>query len=340
VVNWNILRCPACLGKGAIYEDRWDCGSCGRSYPRYGRVIDFRISDPRMDLSFAHETAKRKEIERIDRALDVARGGTLADMVSNYFAEFPTSKSIEEGEGRTLLSADVNAKKWLVQIEHDIPLGTLASRKDTAYLEVGCGAAGLTRTLGRTFQTAVAMDADIDRMMIAQKACEEAGIENAILVCAFGEQMPFSPATFDLISAVEVLEHVTSQRQFVQGIDSVLREGGYLYLTTPNRFSLGPEPHVNLWGVGFMPRCWMNRYVQFRIGLPYEGKRNLSYWELKRLLRGVFGTNARFSGAHPQSHSFLSRLANCLVEIPILRSVIQAIRMGHNVVVGKPAAAQ
>jgi len=320
---------------GTLLDDRWDCAHCGKSYPRYGTVIDFRVVNPRTDLSFAHQGAEREERERIVRALSVMQTGTLADMVRNYFSEFPTSDSIAEGEGRSLLHAGVRAQAWLLQMEQSLPLNDLPLRQDSAFLEIGCGAAGLTQTIGRGFATVVSMDADIDRMMIAQKACEEAGVQNAILACAYGEQMPLAREAFDLVSAVEVLEHVTSQQEFLASIHGVLRRGGYLYLTTPNRFSLGREPHVNLWGVGFLPRCWMNRYVQFWTGLPYEGKRNLSYWELKRLLRLVFGENVWFSGVHPQSRSPMSPLIALLVGVPALREVVHAIRMGHCVVVTK-----
>jgi hypothetical protein len=33
----------------------------------------------------------------------------------------------------------------------------------------------------------------------------------------------------------------------------VLRPGGLLFLATPNRYTLGLEPHVRLWGVGYLP---------------------------------------------------------------------------------------
>jgi len=292
-----------------------------------------------LDLSFAHLDAAAKEQERIDRALSLSRTGSLADMVRNYFSEFPTSDSIEQGEGKTLLCAETTAQYWLLLIAQAMPLVDLASRGHSVFLEVGCGTAGLTRALGRDFATVVAMDADIDRMMLAQKACEEAGVKNALLVCAYGEQMPFAPGTFDLISAVEVLEHVTSQEQFLMSIHTALRPGGYLFLTTPNRFSVGLEPHVALWGVGFLPRRWMNSYVQFRIGLPYEGKRNLSFWELKRLLKRSFGQNVSFYAAHFQSRSRIARIFHRLLQVPVLGSALHLIDTVHIVAAWKATGA-
>jgi 2-polyprenyl-3-methyl-5-hydroxy-6-metoxy-1,4-benzoquinol methylase len=335
--DWNILRCPACSQTGSLDSKRWMCQRCERPYPRYGDVIDFRVAPARTDLSFAHLETKRKEDERIARALALSQAGSLADMVANYFSEFPTLDFIQEIEGETLLAADQVARGCLLQMEQEIPFERLCSRDPSAFLEVGCGSAGLTRSLSPRFTTVVAMDADLDRMVVAQKACREYGIQNAILVCAFGEQMPFALGSFDLISAMQVLEHVTSQEHFLQGIHSVLRPSGYLHLTTPNRFSLGAEPHVRLWGLGFLPRRWMSAYVRFRIGLPYEGKHNLSYWELKRLLGRHFKREFHFCKDHPQSYSRLGRAANLLIRFPIVGAAVQLVRSGHEVVAQKPA---
>jgi SAM-dependent methyltransferase len=334
--KWNLLRCPACLHEGNLDKTEWTCAYCDKSYPRYGSVIDFRISDARLNLSFSHLNTKRRESERIVRALALSPGATLEDMVRNYFSEFPTSDSIQHAEGRTLLRADEDGRAVQLTMSQAIPLTEVAARDQSTFLELGCGTAGLTRTLGSKFGTAVALDADIDRMMLAQKACEESGLRNAILICAYGEQMPFAPGTFDLISAVEVLEHVTSQEQFLRSIHRTLKAGGSLYLTTPNRHSLGREPHVMLWGVGFLPRRWMNSYVRFRIGLPYEGKRNLSYWELSRLLRRFFGKEFSFCRSHPQTYSTSGRMANWLGRVPVVGSAVHLIRSGQKVVARKP----
>jgi 2-polyprenyl-3-methyl-5-hydroxy-6-metoxy-1,4-benzoquinol methylase len=337
MLDWDLLRCPACSQKGKLDNKQWICSHCEKPYSRHGEVIDFRVAPARTDLSFAHLETKREEDERVARALALSQTGNLSDMVRNYFSEFPTSDFIQEIEGKTLLSADTAARGWLLQMEQEIPLANLSSRNNSTFLEVGCGTAGLTRALSTRFTTLVAMDADLDRMLLAQKACQESGVENAILVCAFGEHMPFAPSTFDVISAMQVLEHVTSQERFLQGIHSVLRPNGYLHLTTPNRFSLGAEPHVRLWGVGFLPRRWMSPYVQFRIGLPYEGKRNLSYWELKGLFRRLFKQEFFFCKDHPQSHSRLGRAANLLIKVPIVGGAVKLVRSGHEVVAQKLA---
>jgi len=42
------------------------------------------------------------------------------------------------------------------------------------------------------------------------------------------------PASFDLVAAIEVIEHVAEDRRFVEKAFDLLKPGGTLYLTTPN----------------------------------------------------------------------------------------------------------
>jgi SAM-dependent methyltransferase len=52
----------------------------------------------------------------------------------------------------------------------------------------------------------------------------------------YGEELPFEPSLFDLVSAIEVIEHVESEaeEQFLTELRRVLRKGGLLILTTPS----------------------------------------------------------------------------------------------------------
>ena len=71
----------------------------------------------------------------------------------------------------------------------------------------------------------------------------------------------------------------------IQECRRVMSPVGVTFLATANRFSLAPEPHVHVWGVGFMPRPWADRYVKYVRGIPYAHIKVLSVMELRRLLR-------------------------------------------------------
>lgn len=47
--------------------------------------------------------------------------------------------------------------------------------------------------------------------------------------------LPFKKDTFDLITATEIIEHLPNGKQFLKECHRVLKEGGYLILSTPNK---------------------------------------------------------------------------------------------------------
>ncbi len=119
---------------------------------------------------------------------------------------------------------------------------------------------------------------------MARKRLQEAGA-TANLVCCCADYLPFPAESFDLVTAISSLEHVRDAQAVVRECARVQRGGGRLFVWTANRFSLAPEPHVHIWGVGFLPRRWMPAYVKWRRGLPYDKQYLLSCFELRRMLK-------------------------------------------------------
>jgi hypothetical protein len=48
----------------------------------------------------------------------------------------------------------------------------------------------------------------------------------------------------------------------------VLCAGGRFFAATPNRWSLGPDPHAGIWAGGWLPRSVIARYVKSKGGIP------------------------------------------------------------------------
>lgn len=71
-------------------------------------------------------------------------------------------------------------------------------------------------------------------------------LPNATFHQATVPPLPFSDATFDCVISFQVIEHIREDRRFVQEIRRVLKPGGRLILSTPNRLmSLTRNPwHV------------------------------------------------------------------------------------------------
>lgn len=175
-------------------------------------------------------------------------------------------------------------------------LGKSLVRKENC-LELGCGMGGGLITLSKVCKKVVGLDISKIDLLLAKKQIEENKIGNVELVCDSGEKLPFEDETFDLIIATDVIEHVANQEKFLKEAHRVLQRYGFFYFNSPNRFNIfGPEPHVRVWGVGFLPRRYISKFVKAIKGVDYKGKRLLSYFELLRLLRKKCGNSYRIFG--------------------------------------------
>jgi SAM-dependent methyltransferase len=66
----------------------------------------------------------------------------------------------------------------------------------------------------------------------------------------------YDPESFDYVTADQVIEHVTSPREFLSGVAAVLRPGGIVVISTPNSGGLGAQ----LFG-----RRWINWHVPYHL---------------------------------------------------------------------------
>src|SRR5262249_32475270 len=105
------------------------------------------------------------------------------------------------------------------------------------------------------------------------------------LAAAVAEALPLADASVAAIVALDVIERLADVGPVLQEIDRVAAPGAALAFSTPNRFSLGAEPHVGVWGVGWLPRRLQPGYVRWRTGEPYDFARLLSAREALGLVR-------------------------------------------------------
>lgn len=101
-------------------------------------------------------------------------------------------------------------------------------------LDVGCGAGLLAEPLARLGATVTAIDAAAE--LIDAAVAHAAGQGLAIdYRHAAVEDME---GTFDLVTSMEVIEHVADPQAFLQGLADRLAPGGLMILSTPNRTAL------------------------------------------------------------------------------------------------------
>jgi SAM-dependent methyltransferase len=107
------------------------------------------------------------------------------------------------------------------------------------------------------------------------------------LICANAEYLPLAKGAFGCVIANDLLEHVVDPAGVLAECRRVMAPGGHCYLAINNRYSLAPEPHVQVWGVGLLARGLQAPYVQATRGHSYRNVSLLSGCELRRLAEGA-----------------------------------------------------
>ena len=82
-------------------------------------------------------------------------------------------------------------------------------------------------------------------------------------VMADSLKLPFKSAVFNLIILQDVIEHLNFGQKFVDDLNYLLEENGFIYLSTPNRFSflnIISDPHWGMPILSLLKRSQIKKY--------------------------------------------------------------------------------
>jgi 2-polyprenyl-6-hydroxyphenyl methylase/3-demethylubiquinone-9 3-methyltransferase len=99
-------------------------------------------------------------------------------------------------------------------------------------LDVGCGAGLLCEPLARLGADVTGVDAAAENVAAAGVHADGSGLPVRYMA---GEVGALDVGTFDLVTAMEVIEHVADKPAFLAALAARLAPGGLLVLSTPNR---------------------------------------------------------------------------------------------------------
>ena len=118
-------------------------------------------------------------------------------------------------------------------------------------LDVGCGAGLLAEPLARLGATVTAIDPAAELIEAARDHAAGQGLSIDYRVAA----IETIAGTFDLITAMEVIEHTADPQQFLNSLAQRLAPNGLLILSTPNATSWSRLITITLAeGIGAIPR--------------------------------------------------------------------------------------
>ena len=118
--------------------------------------------------------------------------------------------------------------------------------------DIGCGAGLLAEPLARLGARVTAIDAAPENIAVAREHAAKQGLAIHYRV---GGVEALTGEQFDLVTSMEVIEHVADPAAFVAGLARLLAPDGIMILSTPNRTPLSRLALIHLGeGLGMVPK--------------------------------------------------------------------------------------
>jgi 2-polyprenyl-6-hydroxyphenyl methylase/3-demethylubiquinone-9 3-methyltransferase len=115
-------------------------------------------------------------------------------------------------------------------------IDALAHLSGQKVVDVGCGGGILAESMARKGANVLGVDLSIKPLRVAQLHAMEAGLDNLayreVAVEALAQDVPGS---FDVVTCMEMLEHVPDPASVVQACATLVRPGGWVFFSTINR---------------------------------------------------------------------------------------------------------
>ncbi len=269
-VDFSGWVCPKCKGDLKIEDGGSSCEPCGKRFNNVLGFPDFRLryEDSKNQMVLArtfrenwdkltYEDMVRLRFSGL-RQRALARGKSPADFKMWDIDEQAHLATYKTRGGRHLSVL----KSRLQQQDSSVDIGHL--------VDVGCGWGRDLLHLACLAKEAIGLDVSVFSLLITKKLLEEQGIVNATLVLAEAESLPLRPGCIDGINCSGAIEHMRIPGDFLRECSRCLGESAWVFLFYPNRFSVLPESHTGIWGLGYFSTARQKKIVLNRLGSEWE----------------------------------------------------------------------
>jgi SAM-dependent methyltransferase len=150
-------------------------------------------------------------------------------------------------------------------------------------------------------------------------------LEDQVFAVSFGERLPFADRSFDLVTMNQVMEHVSDQAAVLREALRVLKDGGAIYIASPNYLRFY-EPHYKIKWFPLLPKFLGRWYLKLR-GRDPVLLDQLTYTTNSRLRALFHGLGAEYVVIDVHRETFLKKCAQLSFSSRRARFVGRMIRV-------------
>jgi len=111
----------------------------------------------------------------------------------------------------------------------------IAGLKDKAVLDVGCGGGILSESMAQRGARVTGIDLGEKALKVAKLHRLESGVEVDYRLISVEALAHETPASFDVVTCMEMLEHVPDPAAVVEACSRLVKPGGHVFFSTINR---------------------------------------------------------------------------------------------------------
>jgi SAM-dependent methyltransferase len=142
------------------------------------------------------------------------------------------------------------------------------------YLDVGSGFGGFLVAFAKRGLEVHGIEIDTQRIELAQANCQDFNLGDCVTANSILEpDLPARLGTFDVITCIDVIEHVLDVPLAIANMTALLNPGGILFLEIPNKDSLSfvaRDGHFELFGITLLPRSAAIEYHKAFFNFAYD----------------------------------------------------------------------